>query len=89
MNWAIDLSAETLGTLSSSKKKLVQFYFGEISKDTKKYCFGVKDTIRALEQSVVEILIILEEKEHKKVELKIFKAGSARRKSSVRTRYST
>ena len=35
-------------------------YFDEISKDTGKYCFGIVDTISALEQGAVEKLIIWE-----------------------------
>lgn len=69
-NQAIDLSAETLGNVKFiQEKKLVQRYFDEISKDTNKYCFGVKDTMRALEQGAVEILIIWENMEHTRLEL--------------------
>ena len=35
-------------------------YFDEISRDTGKYCFGIQDTISALEQGAVEKLIIWE-----------------------------
>lgn len=69
-NQAIDLSAETLGNVKFiQEKKLVQRYFDEISKDTNKYCFGVVDTMRALEQGAVEILIAWENMEHTRVEL--------------------
>lgn len=69
-NQAIDLSAETLGNVKFiQEKKLVQRYFDEISKDTNKYCFGVVDTMRALEQGAVEILIVWENMEHTRVEL--------------------
>ena len=44
--------------------KLIDYYsasyFDEISKDTGKYCFGIVDTISALEQGAVEKLIIWE-----------------------------
>ena len=33
----------------------------EISKDTGKYCFGIDDTMKALEMGAVETLIIWEE----------------------------
>jgi len=70
-NQAIDLSAETLGNVKFiQEKKLVQKYFDEISKDTNKYCFGVKDTMRALEQGAVETLIIWENLDLKRIELK-------------------
>ena len=35
-------------------------YFDEISQDTGKYCFGVDDTLRALEMGAVDILIVWE-----------------------------
>ena len=35
-------------------------YFDEISQDTGKYCFGVDDTLKALEMGAVEILIVWE-----------------------------
>lgn len=69
-NQAIDLSAETLGNVKFiQEKKLVQRYFDEISKDTNKYCFGVRDTMLALEQGAVEILIAWEYMEHTRIEL--------------------
>ncbi|CAN8067146.1 unnamed protein product [Agarophyton chilense] len=69
-NQAIDLAAETLGNVKFiQEKKLVQRYFDEISKDTNKYCFGVLDTMRALEQGAVEILILWENMEHTRLEL--------------------
>ena len=35
-------------------------YFDEISQDSGKYCFGVADTLKALEMGAVEILIVWE-----------------------------
>ena len=35
-------------------------YFDEISQDTGKYCFGVDDTLKALEMGAVETLICWE-----------------------------
>lgn len=35
-------------------------YFDEISQDTGKYCFGVNDTLKALEMGAVDILIVWE-----------------------------
>lgn len=69
-NQAIDLAGETLGNVKFiQEKRLVQRYFDEISKDTSRYCFGVVDTIRALEQGAVEVLIVWENLEHTRVEL--------------------
>ena len=36
-------------------------YFDEISQDTGKYCFGVQDTLKALELGAVETLIVWED----------------------------
>ena len=35
-------------------------YFDEISQDTGKYCFGVDDTMKALDMGAVETLIVWE-----------------------------
>lgn len=39
---------------------MIQRYFDEISQDTGKYCFGIDDTLKALELGAVEILIVWE-----------------------------
>ncbi|XP_033632504.1 eukaryotic peptide chain release factor subunit 1 [Asterias rubens] len=60
-NQAIELSAEVLGNVKFiQEKKLIGKYFDEISQDTGKYCFGVVDTLKALEMGAVEILIVWE-----------------------------
>lgn len=60
-NQAIELSADTLGTVKLMKeKKLLQRYMDEISQDTGKYCFMVDDTLKALDIGAVEDLIIWE-----------------------------
>ena len=45
-------------------------YFDEISQDTGKYCFGVDDTLKALEMGAVEILIVWENLETMRYSLK-------------------
>lgn len=35
-------------------------YFDEISQDTGRYCFGVDDTLKALEMGAIETLIVWE-----------------------------
>jgi len=35
-------------------------YFEEISQDSGRYCFGVQETLKALEMGAVEILIVWE-----------------------------
>ena len=42
------------------EKKLIQRYFDEISQDTGKYCFGIDDTLKALELGAVETLVVWE-----------------------------
>lgn len=60
-NQAIELSAESLANVKLvQEKKLLQKYFDEISQDTGKYCFMVSDTLKALEMSAVETLIVWE-----------------------------
>jgi len=60
-NQAIELSAESLANVKLvQEKKLLQRYFDEISQDTGKYCFMVQDTLKALEMSSVEIIIVWE-----------------------------
>jgi len=58
---AIELSSEVLSNVKFiQEKKLISRYFEEISQDTGKYCFGVDDTLNALEQGAVETLIVWE-----------------------------
>jgi peptide chain release factor subunit 1 len=58
-NQAIELSAETLGNVKFIQEKdLICKYFDEISQDTGKYCFGVSDTMKALDLGAVETLIV-------------------------------
>jgi len=60
-NQAIELAAESLANVKFvQEKKLIQKYFDEISQDTGKYCFGVDDTLKALEMGAVETLIVWE-----------------------------
>ena len=60
-NQAIELSTEALSNVKLvQEKKLLQKYMDEISQDTGKYCFMVDDTLRALEMSSVETLIVWE-----------------------------
>ncbi|KAF8497199.1 peptide chain release factor eRF/aRF subunit 1 [Russula emetica] len=60
-NQAIDLAAESLANVKFvQEKKLIQKYFDEISQDSGKYCFGIADTLKALELGAVETLIVWE-----------------------------
>lgn len=60
-NQAIELSAEALANVKFiQEKKLVTAYFDEISQDTGKFCYGVEDTMKALDLGSIETLIIYE-----------------------------
>ena len=60
-NQAIDLSADALANVKFiQEKKLIGQYFDEVSQDTGRYCFGVDDTLKALEMGAVETLIVWE-----------------------------
>eukprot|EP00049_Salpingoeca_infusionum_P017592 m.353564 g.353564 ORF g.353564 m.353564 type:complete len:433 (+) comp16796_c0_seq1:258-1556(+) len=60
-NQAIELAGESLQNVKFiQEKKLINDYFEQISLDTGKYCFGVVDTMRALELGAVETLILWE-----------------------------
>ena len=60
-NQAIELSAEALSNVKFiQEKRLISKYFDSISLDTGKYCFGVEDTLKALDLGAVETLIVWE-----------------------------
>lgn len=75
-NQAIELSAETLGNVKFiQEKKLIGKYFEEISQDTGKVCYGIDDTLKALELGAVETLIIFENLEITRWTLKDAEGG--------------
>ncbi|CAH2356042.1 eukaryotic peptide chain release factor subunit 1 [[Candida] railenensis] len=60
-NQAIELSAETLANVKFvQEKKLLNQYFDEISQDTGKFCYGIEDTLKALDLGACETLIVYE-----------------------------
>lgn len=60
-NQAIELSSETLSNVKFvQEKKLLDSYFDEISQDTGKFCYGIDDTLKALDLGAVETLIVFE-----------------------------
>jgi len=60
-NQAIELSSETLKNVKFlQEKKLIGQFLDEVAQDTGKYCFGIKDTISALEMGACETLIVWE-----------------------------
>ena len=70
-NQAIELSAESLANVKLvQEKRLLQRYFDEISQDTGKYCFMVMDTLKALEMSSVETVIVWENLQINRLQVK-------------------
>lgn len=60
-NQAIELASETLSNVKFiQEKKLINRYFDEISQDSGKVCYGIEDTLKALELGAAEILIVYE-----------------------------
>ena len=60
-NQAIELAAETLGSVKFiQEKKLIAKYFDEISQDSGRVCYGINDTLKALELGAAETLIVHE-----------------------------
>jgi len=60
-NQAIELAAESLADVKFIReKKMLSNYFSEISQDSGRYCFGVKDTLHALELGAISELIVWE-----------------------------
>ncbi|KAI8470264.1 MAG: eukaryotic release factor 1 [Monoraphidium minutum] len=61
LNQAIELSADMLSNVKFvQEKRLISRFFDEISQDTGKFVFSVKDTLACLEMGAVETLIVWE-----------------------------
>ncbi|KAI9716417.1 MAG: Polypeptide release factor (eRF1) in translation termination [Chrysothrix sp. TS-e1954] len=70
-NQAIELASETLSNVKFiQEKKLINKYFDEISQDSGKVCYGIDDTMKALELGAAEVLIVYENLEVSRWELK-------------------
>ncbi|KAK3096160.1 hypothetical protein FSP39_023882 [Pinctada imbricata] len=62
LNEAIVLSADVLGNLKFiQEKKMLERYFEEIAQDTGRFCYGIQDTMQALEMGAVDRLMVWEE----------------------------
>ena len=60
-NQAIELSQDALRSVKFvHEKKVLSKFYEEIAKDTGKYVFGLKDTVEAIENGMVDVLIIWE-----------------------------
>jgi len=70
-NQAIELSTDALKSVKFiHEKKVIGKFFDEIAKDTGKYVFGVKDTLEAMENGSIDILIIYENCEYNRLILR-------------------
>ncbi|KAG0221511.1 eukaryotic release factor 1 [Mortierella sp. GBAus27b] len=70
-NQAIELSAEALSNVKFiQEKRLISKYFDAISQDTGKYCFGIEDTLKALDMGAIETLIVWENLDVARVSLR-------------------
>ena len=70
-NQAIELSSETLLNVRFIReKKIVGKFFEEVSLDSRKYCYGVTDTIRALTMGAIETVLLFEGLEFVRIALK-------------------
>lgn len=70
-NQAIELSQDTLRDVKFiQEKKLITKFFDEIAIDSGKYCFGIRDTMSALESGAVEDLIMFEDLELERIALR-------------------
>jgi len=70
-NQAIELSMDTLRSVKFvHEKKVIGRFFDEIAKDSGKYVFGMKDTMEALENGSIDLLIIWENMEYHRLTLK-------------------
>ena len=69
-NQAIELSSDTLRSVKFiHEKKVIGRFFEEIAKDSGKYVFGLKDTLEAMDNGSIEILIIWENLEYHRLTL--------------------
>jgi peptide chain release factor subunit 1 len=74
---AIELSSETLKNVKFIKeKRLISGFLDEVSQDTGKFCFGIKDTMQGLDMGAVETIIVWEEFNVKRLVIRNPHAGT-------------
>jgi len=70
-NQAIELTNETLANVKFVRERnLISRFFTEVAQDTRKYCYGIHDTLRAIEMGAVESIILWEDLTIKRFEVK-------------------
>mmetsp|Transcript_16231 Transcript_16231/g.50375 ORF Transcript_16231/g.50375 Transcript_16231/m.50375 type:complete len:451 (-) Transcript_16231:341-1693(-) len=71
LNQAIDLASDSLGNVKLiQEKKLLQKFYDELALDTNMYCYGVGDTMKAIDMGAVHTLIAFEDLETLRVTVK-------------------
>lgn len=71
MSQAINQSADTLSNVRFvEEKKMISKFFEEISLDTGMIVFGVSDTMKALEASAIKVIMLYDEIEITRYEIK-------------------
>jgi peptide chain release factor subunit 1 len=61
-NQAVDLASDALANVKFvQERKLLEKYYTEIATDSGKFCFGIDDTLKALDLGAVESLIVWED----------------------------
>jgi peptide chain release factor subunit 1 len=70
-NQAIELASESLKNVKFiQEKKLITNFLDEVAQDTGKFCFGIQDTMTALEMGACSTLIVWENLEIKRFVIK-------------------
>jgi len=70
-NQAIELSQEALSNVKFLReKKAIESFFSEIAQDSGKYVFGIEDTMKAIEMGAVETILVWENLEMTRYQMK-------------------
>ena len=70
-NQAIELASETLKDVKFIvEKRLISAYLEQVAQDTGKYCYGIKETMQALDMGAVETLIVWENLDLKRIHIR-------------------
>lgn len=78
-NQAIELAADALTNVKFvHEKKVIQKFFDEIAVESGKYVYGVRDTLTALEMSSVETLLVWEDLDVSRLELRNTSSGEVK-----------
>lgn len=76
LNQAIELSQESLQNVKFvQEKQLISKFFQEIAMDSGKFCSGVSETMRCLEDGAIETLIVFEGLEYIRLSLRNKETG--------------